>query len=86
MPKVKNIYKDKKEPDDVYIGRGSVWGNPFKIGEDGSREDVIEKYKTFFFANPELVENVESLRGKSLVCFCSPKACHGDFLLKQANQ
>lgn len=25
-----------------------------------------------------IIENLDSLRGKSLGCFCKPKACHGD--------
>ncbi|MDQ5843653.1 MAG: DUF4326 domain-containing protein [Thermoproteota archaeon] len=33
----------KVEPFDVYIGRPSKWGNPFKIGKDGSREEVIQR-------------------------------------------
>ena len=28
----------------IYIGRGSKWGNPFVIGKDGTRAEVIEKY------------------------------------------
>ena len=35
----------KKEPYDIYIGRPSKWGNPFSIGKDGTREEVIEKYR-----------------------------------------
>ena len=35
----------KKEPYDVYIGRPSKWGNPFKIGRDGSRQEVILNIK-----------------------------------------
>ena len=28
----------------VYIGRPSIWGNPFVIGKDGTRGEVVEKY------------------------------------------
>jgi hypothetical protein len=75
----------KKEPYDVYIGRPSKWGNPFVIGKDGSREDVIEKYEEWLFANEELYEAIIELRGKVLGCFCSPLACHGDILAELAN-
>ena len=37
----------KRENYDIYIGRGSKWGNPFVIGKDGSREEVVEKYRVF---------------------------------------
>ena len=29
----------------VYIGRGSKWGNPFRIGPDGDRAAVIAKHE-----------------------------------------
>jgi uncharacterized protein DUF4326 len=29
----------------VYIGRGSKWGNPFRIGRDGNRAIVIAKFE-----------------------------------------
>lgn len=82
MPKVHNKYHNTAPKDAVYIGRGSPWGNPFVIGKDGSREEVIEKFRIFTL--PKL--DLEPLRGKDLICFCSPKACHGDILLKEANK
>ena len=77
---VVNKYRHKPTSNDVYIGRGSKWGNPFVIGKDGSREEVIEKYKTHLLSNSNLIECLRELKGKTLVCFCKPKACHGDFL------
>lgn len=76
----------KKEPYDVYIGRPSKWGNPFKIGTDGSREDVIRKYRTWILANTSLIKQLRSeLRGKTLGCWCRPNACHGDVLAELAD-
>jgi hypothetical protein len=75
----------KKERFDVYIGRPSKWGNPYVIGKDGSREDVIKKYEQMIRANPMLMEDLHELKGKILGCWCSPAACHGDVLLKLAN-
>ena len=76
----------KKEPFDVYIGRGSKWGNPFVIGKDGTRTEVIEKYKEYLFNNRELYSCIfTELQGKILGCWCSPKACHGDVLAEIAN-
>lgn len=75
----------KKSPFDVYIGRGSIWGNPFSIGADGTREEVIEKYREYLTNSP-LMHHVRELRGKILGCWCAPLACHGDILAAIANQ
>lgn len=69
----------------VYIGRPSKWGNPFVIGRDGSREDVIAKYREYVLGNKALMAALHELRGKDLVCWCAPCACHGDVLLELAN-
>ncbi len=66
---------------DVYIGRGSKWGNPFIIGRDGSRNDVIRKYKDWISRQADLLECLDELRGKVLGCYCYPRACHGDILV-----
>lgn len=76
----------KKKYHDVYIGRPSKWGNPFVIGKDGSREEVVEKYRQWLLSNPELLEEVKELKGKILGCWCSPKECHGDILAELANR
>lgn len=88
MPRVFNKYKDKNSipPGAVYIGRPGPWGNPFVIGKDGTREQVIARYREWLMAQPDLVSKVKrELAGKDLVCFCAPEACHGDVLLEVAN-
>lgn len=70
----------KRASYEVYIGRPSKWGNPFEIGRDGTREEVIEKYRTWIVAQPELMAALPELRGKVLGCWCAPKACHGHVL------
>lgn len=71
---------------DVYIGRPSVWGNPFYIGADGTRAEVIEKFRQKVLADPAMVARIKSeLRGKVLGCWCAPGACHGDVLAQIAN-
>jgi len=86
MPKVYNKYHKDTPKEVVYIGRPSVYGNPFEIGRDGTREQVIETYRDYVENNPELLTIIkQNLRGKDLVCFCAPKACHGDILLEIAN-
>jgi hypothetical protein len=86
----------KREPYDLYIGRGpgSVFGNPWVIGPDGSREEVIDRYETWLrtgrgFGHPEATEtrrrvilaSLPELRGKTLGCWCAPQRCHGEVLL-----
>lgn len=73
----------KKEPYDVYIGRPSKWGNPFVIGVDGTRDEVIEKYKAWVYLQSL---PFEELRGKTLGCWCAPLPCHGDVLMELANE
>ena len=85
MPKVLNKHKDTIPINAIYIGRGSFWGNPFKIGQDGSRVEVIEKYRQYINNSKFINEIRKELRGKDLWCFCSPKLCHGDILLEIAN-
>jgi len=62
----------KREPFDVYIGRPSKWGNPFVVGVDGSRDEVIEKYEEWILNQQELVAALPELRGKVLGCWCAP--------------
>ena len=84
-PRVLNKYVHGIPPGAVYIGRPSKWGNPFIIGRDGTREEVIRKYIDWMFTKFDPHE-IRELRGKDLVCHCAPKACHGDVLLELANQ
>jgi hypothetical protein len=86
MPRVLNKYKDNCAGG-VYIGRPSKWGNPYTIGVDGNRDEVIEKYQIYLDNHPELILAAKSeLAGRDLVCFCAPKRCHGDILCRIANQ
>ena len=78
-----------KTDNDVYIGRGSIWGNPYIIGKTyeghvGTRENVIALYRIYIKGeisrSMEMKDKLMELDGKNLVCYCSPKACHGDVL------
>ena len=71
---------------DICIMRGTKWGNPFKIGEDGTREEVIAKYRKYVLETPELMACIHELRGKVLGCCCKPYDCHGDVLVELANK
>jgi hypothetical protein len=78
---------------DVYCGRGSrrlglapsKWANPFRIGPDGTREQVIAKHKQWILNQPEILAALEELRGQTLGCHCAPEACHCDTLVELAN-
>jgi len=72
-------------PDEIYIGRPSKWGNPFVIGRDGDRAEVIDRYRAYLRHRPELVAALGELRGRQLACHCSPQPCHGDVLAELAD-
>jgi hypothetical protein len=88
------VVHSKREPYDVYIGRPSVWGNPYSHqGETlakfrvSTREEAIAKYEAWLLGQPELVARAkQELRGKVLGCWCAPKACHGEVLSRIANE
>lgn len=87
MPRIFN--KKRKFPAGaVYIGRPSKWGNPYVIGKDGTRAEVVAKYERWIrdYRRDLVAATKVELRGKDLVCWCAPEACHGDVLLKIANE
>ena len=96
MPKVLNKRTDTIPSDAVYVGRPSKWGNPFKIGQDGTRQEVIAKYRCRIINILQSIDNhhLDELRGKDLVCWChtwdgkgkNPMYCHADILLEFANR
>jgi len=74
---------------DVYIGRGSKWGNPYTHIKGktkaqflvDSREEAIDKYEEWIKQQPELLKDLHELKGKRLGCYCRPSRCHGDVLV-----
>lgn len=72
----------KKSRYDVYIGRPSKWGNPFRVGKDGTRDIVIQKYKHWILTQEELLDSLQELEGRVLGCWCRPELCHGDVLVE----
>ena len=82
MTSVVNI---KRESCDVYIGRGSPFGNPYRIGKDGDRVQVLEKYHEYFYkrlTNAWFRDMILSLKDKKLGCYCKPLLCHGDIIVE----
>lgn len=78
---------------DVYCGRGSIFGNPYVIGKDGTREQVITRYRDEWF--PFLLNDktfkaaLLNLKGKRLGCFCKDPTkevwCHCDIIAEYLN-
>jgi hypothetical protein len=75
------VVNRKHEEYDIYIGRGSKWGNPYHIGKL-TREEVIDKYREWIMTQPELLGSLHELKDKRLGCYCKPLACHGDVLVE----
>ena len=92
MTAVINIRHDRSvldEPDVVRIDRATRWGNPFVIGRDGSRAEVIEKYRTRLWRDIRAgrvgLDELAALHGKRLACWRRPtRPCHGDVLAAAA--
>jgi len=81
-----NIYHGKRPC--IYIGRGSAFGNPYIIGKDGNRTEVIEKYKKWFYKrlkNERFLKQVLALKGEVLGCYCFPAPCHGNVIIEYLN-
>jgi hypothetical protein len=71
MRKVLNARQAGTKPaaDRVYVGRPSKWGNRFVIGRDGTRDEVIAKYRAWVMRQPVHMPAMPELRGKDLVCW-----------------
>jgi len=80
------VVHSKKSPHDVYIGRPSKWGNPFVIGKDGTRDEVIQKFCDYLATRHDLLADLAELQGKTLGCWCAPHACHGDILAQLVDE
>lgn len=86
-PTVVNLREvDLRDEDVVRIDRRSDWGNPYRIGPDGDRAQVIEAYRRWIGARADLLARLEELAGKRLACWCAPRACHGDVLAELVGQ
>ena len=85
---MKTTVVNKRDTEDwsVDIGRPNPLGNPFIIGPDGTREEVIRKHKILFL-NSERLKKIarDTCSGETLGCYCKPKACHGDTIAEYLN-
>lgn len=91
---MKYVVHCKRQPYDIYVGRPSIYGNPFSHKEGttaqfkvSSREEAVSKFEEWLLNNPELVAKVKlELKNKVLGCWCAPLACHADILARVANE
>lgn len=81
--------RERMLPGDVRIDRATIYGNPFRIGRDGTRAEVIAKYERMIRDNlkkehdygiEDTQEAIKDLRGRRLFCWCAPAPCHGNVL------
>ncbi len=90
MIRVINIKAKPIPAYDLYIGRankwlnlpGSKWANPFPMKKESERAEVIAKYEEYIRRTPSLLAALPELRGQVLACYCAPRRCHGDVLVK----
>lgn len=87
--KIVNLHNLRRGMDIIKIDRSSEFGNPFRLIKDGgeyTRTESVEKYREYFHDkienDEEFKERVESLKGKTLGCWCKPKKCHGDIIVE----
>jgi len=86
----------KMPPNTVYVGRGSKWGNPFKVGNPDNEErmeftldESLKNYKLWLLGKIQVTKELDlsELKGKDLACWCPlDKRCHADILLELANK
>ncbi len=99
-PKYNNLKEWMNDPNNIYIGRGGVvfidkkrfpaqaskFANPYKVGKDGTRKEVIDKYRTYITHQLKDDKNFQtelaSIKGKNIGCWCHPYPCHGNVLLE----
>ncbi len=93
--KVINKRTDAIPEDAVYVGRPSKWGNPMSVKEirrlfpnlnkEEAQREAVHWYRRYLQAKPNLIADIGELKGRDLVCWCSPLPCHADVLLELAN-
>jgi hypothetical protein len=87
---------DPAYADVVYVGRAMYRGGwrlpasplacPFRPGPDGSREDVVVKYRDYLLGRADLMALLPELRGRRLGCWCAPEPCHAAVIAELADE
>jgi len=84
------VLNRRRSDEGIYVGRGTPLGNPFHIGEDGDREEVVAKYAGWLKRQPDgspairmLVDLARYHKDNGVLylsCWCKPLACHSDII------
>jgi hypothetical protein len=95
---VVNLKGHRDDPayaDVVYVGRamhrggwhldGSPLASPYRPGPDGTRQEVVEKYRAYLLSRPDLLAQLPALRGRRLGCWCVPERCHAEVIAELAD-
>ena len=78
----------------VYVGRGSKWGNPWRVKDGMSARGAVWRYRDAVTGrlpgvwpwHPTIDEIRADLAGRNLMCWCPlGQPCHADVLLEIAN-
>ena len=85
MPAVLNKKTLRPSDHGIYCGRGSKWGNRNRMFGEADRDAVCDQHEIDLYHDHELLRALDELRGEDLICFCAPKRCHCDLLLRLAN-
>lgn len=77
----------RRAGDNPYVRAPYDWSNPFKLGRDGDRDQIMARYENEYLpGRPDLLARLDELRGRVLGCWCAPDACHGDVLARLTAQ
>ena len=76
----------------IYVGRPTVWGNPYVVGSELMNGETLTAEKAVELYEQHLADNFSErdirhcLHDKDLVCWCAlDEPCHADVLLRIAN-
>ena len=88
-PKLREAFEYAHVVDNtVLIDRRTKWRNPFSLGANSDREQVIARYRVHLWerirAGEVSLEELAELDGCWLACWCEPLPCHGDVLARAA--
>lgn len=68
MPRVYSLRYDNIPGGAIRIDRSTKWGNPYAIGHDGTREEVLAKHAEYARLHPQLIAAAQKeLVGKDLL-------------------
>ena len=63
----------------------SPLASPLRPGRDGTRREIVARYRDYLLARPDLLALLPGLRGRRIGCWCAPLACHADVIAELAD-